>query len=171
MLKKIILSLLVLSMITLTFAGCFGDKTTENQTSEEVTTSAVTNGGVSEEDTFEEYDFDGEEFTILTRTETKYEFYSSAGLGGDTIDRAVYQRNHQVQERFNVSLKIIDKIGGWDQRSSFLSVVRGEAMGGTGGYDLVSTHSVYLGWMTVEGLATDMSTLPEMDFSKIQEKV
>ena len=166
MLKKIILSLLVLSMITLTFAGCFGDKTTETQTSEEVTTSAVANGGVSEEDTFEEYDFDGAEFTILSRTETKYEFDDSKGLGGDTIARAVYKRNYQVEDRFNVDLKLITKIGDWEKRNDFLSVVRGEAMGGTGGYDLVSTHSVYLGWMTVEGLATDMSTLPEMDFSK-----
>jgi maltose-binding protein MalE len=164
MLKKLILSMLMLSMLLMTFVGCFGEKETETQDTESDSTQSTTNADPNA-DTFEEYDFNEEEFTILTRTETKYEF-SGAGLAGDTIDRAVYQRNHQVQERFNVSLKVVDKTGGWDQRNDFLAIVRAEAMGGQGGYDMVSTHSVYLGWMTVEGLATDMSTLPEMDFTK-----
>ena len=82
------------------------------------------------------------------------------------LDRAIYKRNYNVANRFNANLEIVTRPGGWGERDQFLSVVRAEAMGGDGGYDLVSTHSVYLGWMTVEGLAYDMATLPEMDFSK-----
>lgn len=165
MLKKMILSLLVLSMLVAAFAGCnFGKK--EEGTTDSVADATDTTPRGSEDDSIGDYDFDGEEFTILTREETKYEFQSDKGLGGDTVDRAVYKRNYNVSNRFNVSLKVVSRVGGWDQRAEFLSAVRAEAMGGNGGYDLVSTHSVYLGWMAVEGLAYDMATLPEMDFAK-----
>ncbi|MBO5778681.1 MAG: extracellular solute-binding protein [Clostridia bacterium] len=172
MFRKIILSLLILSPLVTVLAGCnFGKKTEdEEKTSAEATeTTSATTGTTergSDDDTIAAYDFDGDTFTILTKEDTKYEFFSSAGLGGTVLDRAIYKRNYNVANRFNANLEIVGKVGYWDARNEFLSVVRAEAMGGDGGYDLVSTHSVYLGWMTVEGLAYDMATLPEMNFSK-----
>lgn len=166
MLRRIVLPLLVLALLLTALVGCNGNGGKEGgstETEDPATTTPINPEG----DTIGTYDFNDEEFTILTRSETKYEFAADKGLGGDTVERAVYKRNYEVQERFNVYLKILTQTGGWDQRSEFLAKVRAEAMGGGGGYDLVSTHSVYLGWMTVEGLATDMATLPEMDFSKV----
>ena len=158
MLKKMILSLLVLSTLVTLLAGCKLGKKKEGTQKQDPDQTTVEDGDGS-------YDFDGAEFTILTKEDTKYEFYSDAGLGGDVIDRAVYTRNYKVSQAYDATLKVVSKVGGWEQRTQFLSAVRAEAMGGSGGYDLVSSHSVYLGWMAVEGLAWDMATLPEMEFS------
>lgn len=162
MLKKTVLLLLTLSMLLAALVGCKNKKEEEETTTYTKSSDSVDPDG----DTIGTYDFGGKDFTILTRQETKYEFGSDVGLGGDVIDRAVYERNYNVTERFKVKLNIVDKKGGWEERRDFLSAVRAEAMSGGGGYDLVSTHSVYLGWMTVEGLAADMADLPELDFSK-----
>lgn len=161
--KRIILLILVLSLTLAVLAGCKNKGGEANESTPE-TVSTLPND--FEGDTIGEYDFGGKEFIILTRKDTKYEHSSEKGLGGDVIERAVYQRNMAVQDRFKVIISVVDKNGGWEQRSEFLGVVRGEAMGGGGGYDLVSTHSVYLGWMAVEGLAMDMATLPEINFAK-----
>ena len=173
--KRVILLALALSMLLTLLVGCKKDGETVVSDTESAAAGDVSGDAAggdattpvdSGADTMGKYDFGGKEFTVLTRKDTKYEFTSDKGLGGDVIDRAVYKRNYEVQKRFNVAMKVVDKPGGWEQRSEFLSIVRGEAMGGDGGYDLVSTHSVYLGWMAAEGLATDMATLPEMNFSK-----
>ena len=181
--RKILLLLLAMTMLLGAMTSCdllklvgIGGEEESQMQSGDVTESTnekdsdSNSGEVSSEnddpeaDSLGSYDFGKKEFTVLTKKDTKYEF--SGNLGGDSVERAVYKRNYEVTKRFNATMKVVDKNGGWDQRSEFLSAVRAEAMGGDGGYDLVATHSVYLGWMTVEGLATDMAQLPEMDFSK-----
>ena len=169
--KKLILLVLTLSMLLTLMVGCKkpGDTTdtTETDTGSETSSSGNDTTPVgSDNDTMNAYDFEDATFTVLTRSDTKYEFKSDKGLGGDTVDRAVYKRNYNVEERFNANIEVVDKAGHWGVRNEFLSEVRAEAMGGNGGYDLVSTHSAYLGWMTVEGLAYDMATLPEINFAK-----
>ena len=63
MLKKMILSLLVLSMLVAAFAGCnFGKK--EGKTTDSVGGTTDTTPRGSEDDSIGDYDFDGEEFTI-----------------------------------------------------------------------------------------------------------
>lgn len=166
--KRLILLILAMAMMLAILAGCTTDKKENGSETESTGSSDVTDGGSqgNVSDTLEAYNFGGKDFIILIREDTAYEYAANLGLGGDSVERAVYKRNHEVAQRFNATIETVKKPGGWDQRAEFLTAVRGEAMGGGGGYDLVSTHSVYLGWMTVEGLAMDMATLPGMDFSK-----
>ena len=70
-----------------------------------------------EADSLGSYDFGKKEFTVLTKKDTKYEF--SGNLGGDSVERAVYKRNYEVAQRFNATIKVVDKNGGWDQRGEF----------------------------------------------------
>ena len=162
--KRLIMLVLALAMILVSCVGC--KKGDENGADGADTSDVVSTALGGDEDTLGEYDFEGKDFTILARKETNYEYAADKGLGGNSVERKVYERNHMVSTRFNANIKVVQKAGGWEQRNEFLTAVRGEAMGGGGGYDLVSTHSVYLGWMTIEGLATDMATLEGMDFSK-----
>ena len=170
--KKLILLVLTFSMLLTLMIGCKKTEKTDDTTTEAESVSETQKTGKddtpkgSDDDTMSAYDFEDATFTVLTRADTKYEFKSDKGLGGDTVDRAVYKRNYNVEQRFNANIEVIDKTGHWEARDEFLSEVRAEAMGGNGGYDLVSTHSVYLGWMTIEGLAYDMATLPEINFAK-----
>ena len=171
--KKIVLLALTFSMLLTLMIGCKKTEETQDTTAAEAESVSETQKTGkddtpkgSDDDTMSAYDFEDATFTVLTRADTKYEFKSDKGLGGDTVDRAVYKRNYNVEQRFNANIEVVDKEGHWGVRDQFLSEVRAEAMGGNGGYDLVSTHSAYLGWMTVEGLAYDMASLPEINFAK-----
>ena len=170
--KKLVLLVLTFSMLLTLMIGCKKTEKTDGATTEAESVSETQKTGKddtpkgSDDDTMSAYDFEDATFTVLTRADTKYEFKSDKGLGGDTVDRAVYKRNYNVEQRFNANIEVVDKEGHWGVRDQFLSEVRAEAMGGNGGYDLVSTHSAYLGWMTVEGLAYDMASLPEINFAK-----
>ena len=155
--KRIILFLLVMAMTFAVLTGCVlggaGEETSEpiaSDTSDTVST---------------DYDFGGKDFLILSRKETAYEFAADKGLGGNVIERSVFKRNAQVASDYNVNIKVEKKDGDYEKRDQFLTAVRTEHMTGSAGYDLISSHSVYLGWMAVEGLATDMSSLPGMNFN------
>ena len=101
-------------------------------------------------------DFGGADYTILCNSFTDYEFNGS--LAGDIVQYAVAERNYEVEKNFNVKLNIQSQKGGWGERKNFTAAVRAEKMGGgVDGYDLIATHSVYLGWMSIEGLGKDMA--------------
>ncbi len=156
--KRALILLLVLLMCTTAFFGC--KKSGEDETS----TPTVNTSDVLGVEELGNHNFGGADFTILTRSETSYEHIGD--LGGDSVSQAVYQRNLVVSERFGVNIKTVDITGGYDNRSDFVTALRAEHMTSTGAYDLVSTHSVYLGWLGSEGILADLSALPSVDLTK-----
>ena len=159
MLKRILTLLLALIMCSATLFGCATGDTEETGDGNTVSTDEA-----GADDGIGEYDFGGADFTILARKETNYEHVGS--LGGDTVSQKVFERNETVKSRFNINLKVMELEGSYGRKESMITAMRAENMSPTGAYDLVSTHSVYLGWMGMEGLTYDMATLPEIDFSK-----
>jgi len=113
------------------------------------------------------YDFGGmQEFTILSRSETSYEFESVAGLSGTAVEAAIYSRNEEVMERCNVEITVVPFLGDWDNRDGFMSLVRNDAQLPVSEYDLVGTHSPYLMVLAVEGLGWNFADLPNLDLTK-----
>ena len=173
--KKIFAALLALVMCVGVLTSCSflpfgkGDES-ENEGSKDVVESGNQDNSNSESESVEEgdglgeYDFKGATFTILSRKSTDYEHNGS--LSGDSVSQQVYLRNQEVSKRFNVNINIYTLAGDWDQRDDFVTAIRAENMAPTGSYDLVSTHSVYLGWLGMEGVAHDLSTLPEVDLTR-----
>ncbi len=159
MLKKILTLLLALVMCSAALFGCATGDTEETGDGNTVSTD-----GSSDGDEIGDYDFGGADFTILARTETNYEHIGS--LGSDAVSQKVYERNEAVMSQFNVNLKVVEIEGSWDKRDSIITAMRAENMSPTGAYDLISTHSVYLGWMGMEGVTCDMAALTGIDFSK-----
>lgn len=158
--KKILTLLLAIFMLLPMIVSCSGDGGEVDQ-SESDTLTVDTNDDIGE------YDFGGEEFTILAREETMYEFEPDEAKSGDAIAEAVYKRNIELEQRFNTKLKFIKKPGSWGHRTEFLTAIRSEYMGGGAeSIDLVAGHSALLGYTIAEGIPTDMSKLPEMDFNK-----
>lgn len=158
MLKRITVLLLALMMCMGAMFGC-----SSNGDGEETDDGTVsTSGADTEDDGIGAYDFGGAEFTILSRKGTSYEHIGN--LGGDSISQKVYERNVAVETRFGVKINVIELDGSYDDRDKFITAVRAENMSPTGAYDLISTHSVYLGWLGMEGVAHDLCSLPEIDF-------
>ncbi len=157
--KKILVMLLVLAMCTGMLFGCKKEPAGNDTPTTEAPGNDTPSG-----DGLEGYDFGGETFNILTRSETSYEHEGNGS--GDTVEQAVYRRNEAVSNRFGVTIGIKSVTGGYDNRDDFVTAVRAEQMTSTKAYDLLSTHSVYLGWFVGEDTLIDLASLPGIDVKK-----
>lgn len=159
MLKRILMLLLALAMCVGVLVGCSDEGKKPNDG-----VDGTDEPFVVEDEEIGKYDFKSAEFNIFTRSETSYEHDGS--YEGDTVSQKIYDRNSAVEARFNVLINIKSIAGDWYHQEDFITALRTESMAPTGAYDLVSTHSVYLGWMGAEGIVHDLSTLPEIDLTK-----
>ena len=174
--KKLIALVLALVMLCALFAAC-GSKTNtpsdkpDNTDNPGTNDTPGTNDDPGQKEEIVIRDFGGADYTVLYNSlpETNPGIYEFKGdLGSDSVRYAVAERNYEVEKQFGVKLNLIPKVGGWGERKDFTSAVRAEKMGGgTDGYDLIATHSVYLGWMCIEGLGKDLANYPDyIDFSQ-----
>ena len=174
--KRTLALLLAIIMLAATVASC-GAKT---DTTVDTTTAAVTDQSTTvavaeelptdtlppeEQDTLPDVRFDGETFTALLREDTKYELQSEE-ISGDLLSDAVYQRNLNIEERFGVKIRTLTAPGGWDDREDFIGRVTNSVLGGDHEFDMVLTHNSYMNTMPIKGLAYDLATLENLDFSK-----
>ncbi len=165
--KKVLILLLAIAMCSAMLFGCSnskkdGESTTASADNGETKDPSGENG---DEDDIGEYNFGGAEFTILTRSETSYEHVGDIG-SNNNVSQAVYSRNEAVSQKFGVNITTVTMPGGYDERKDFVAAIRADNISQDGAYDLISTHSVYLGWFAAEDILVDLSKLPEIDFSK-----
>ena len=115
-------------------------------------------------DNLPETDLGGLDFTILTRSEFRYEFGIDAQTG-DVIDDAVFTRNADTAERFNVNLQVADVAGSWSAQDTFKKAVHASILAGDGAYDLVAGAGNYVMAMTSEGGFLDLTTVRYLDLT------
>lgn len=163
--KKILCFLLVFVLCFVTLAGCKGGngKTPDSTPSQGNNTQEDTDPSLVN-DLKEYYDFGNEEFTILARTETSYEFAETGT--GSFVEEAVVGRNYYVMEHCNVEISVKTRMGNWNNRDTFITAVRNNSAMGDSVYDLVATHSGYLLQLAVEGLGQNLAELPNINFTK-----
>ena len=176
--KKALCLILALLMLTASAAAC-GGKTEDpavttalvadeaTSASTEATTEAIPEETVPPElqDTLPDVNFSGETFKVLIRDETKYEM-TSAEITGDLVKDAVYNREITVEDRLGVNIEVQTIKGNWDFREDFIAHVSNSILSNDHTFDMAMTHNAYLASMILRGLATDLNTLEEIDFSK-----
>ena len=126
------ITLLILLLLP-TLAACKNQEKTPNETS----------GNPQESQPDEErkylddlgaYDFGGEEFKVLSVTAKvgTYTTFDVEDYSGTLVDQAIYDRNREIEERFNVIFTAED-----DGYSKCFTVIQQEALAPTENYDLV----------------------------------
>lgn len=154
--KKVLALILALLMMVALFAACNGDKPNDGKEQQDEQGQQGEDKPNDQQSEIVIKKFDGADYTILAKQDTKYEFEGS--LGGDYVQQAVAQRTFDLENNFDVNYRLVPIPGDWGKRGEFKTAVLSEKMsGGTDGYDLIATHSIYLGWMGIEGLGKDMS--------------
>ena len=107
---KCVTCFLALIFLLSATVGCANSDTSDdtgvNTSDGEVTTEC----NVNDMDTLGEYDFGGAKYRILARESTVGEFDSTVKTYGDTVSQAVFTREVNIEERFNVDIEV-DKIG------------------------------------------------------------
>ena len=106
-----------------------------------------------------EKDLGGAEFRMLYQ-ERYGEFQYAEELTGDALNDAVYQRNLDVEERFNAV--IVHNHGAEEQLAMD---IRNSVMSGNDEYDLYLGHTMYTGKYAVQGIFRNIREL-DIDFTK-----
>ena len=111
------------------------------------------------------YNFKNEEFTILTRKASDYEYKGKDDEKATFLEREVFERNEYVMEKCKVEFNLVTRVGNWDTRSAFIQAVRQDSAG-SATYELVSGHSAILASIALEGLGYDLSKVPNIELEK-----
>lgn len=170
--SALFLALLMLLSSTAGLTGCSEtnpespDKTTETQTGEENPTAAEETAAPEETevtDELPEISFDGADYVILTRSccETHTNGVYIEELTGDVVNDAVYDRNMEIEERFNIH--IAQPQLGSDGEATVLNAA---VQAGDDAYDVAIWHYRWLGTSAASGYLTDTTAAKYIDYEK-----
>lgn len=162
-------ALFLLFIMIFSIIACSDTGSPENETTTAGDDTSIDNVEITAETTISDdlpaVKYDGAEFNILIRSEFLYEF-ASEGIDGDVINDAVYKRNLDIEERFNVQINIVDVTGTFSTRSTYISALTSSVLAGDGAYDMFASAANYILPLIPEGYFLNLGDLGYIDFSK-----
>ena len=156
-LSLIILSQLLFSCGTSPAAGPGND--TETQSGETSTEESTTSAEI--QDDLPEADYEGKTFTTITFDQLLPD-YEAETENGDVINDAVYARNRNVSERFNVKIETMSNAS-YEDTTNF---IKKTTLAGEEAFQLIAQHAVSMGTLAMDGLFMNWYDIPYIDFSK-----
>ncbi|MCI8386973.1 MAG: hypothetical protein HFE63_00705 [Clostridiales bacterium] len=171
---KRIISWLILAALAASAVSCGNNTDTpNNETSNggglndsDNTSEAESTGRDSVSDGLPSKNYNGATFTILDRTEYKYEFQAEEETG-DLLNDAVYKRNLAVEERFNVKIETFTLDSEWGaQATQFNNTLRSSVMSSDSAFDLVAGYAATIPGLVSDNIFFNWNDLDYVDFSK-----
>lgn len=111
-------------------------------------------------------DFGGKTFTFYIRYgadgwDWNVNDFVSDGEDGEPVNDAVYKRNSKIEEKYNCKIEQVKTNDEWGAGNIKTSIVAGDSA-----YDGTLMSSRMLVSLGLEGLLTDLTTLPDLDLTK-----
>ena len=158
--KQLIASLLLLSLLLpMLFASCSeGGAADESASAEPAPADAAPTAETEPETEADvlaalgEHDFGGENFVVLCRTIQDSDTFNEVDIesdGGDIVDDAIFRRNAELNERYNVKIEALRTNGNWPARDNFLTVMKKSVMASDGAFDLILGYQAYMSTVDV----------------------
>lgn len=157
--------LLTLLILIPSFAACLSSDPSPGtaETSSVTETEAETTDGTIRDD-LPDMNLDGRQFNFLLRQEVNYEF--SVEQTGDIVNDAVYQRNLDISERFNLVINYIEKPGNWDNHATFRELITSSVMAGDGAFDIVTGQSNITTPLSAQKIYVDLADAKYINYNK-----
>ena len=168
-LKALLSIVCMLAMILSSFAACSPSKKEE---ASETETETVTDPITPEETQFDyetgdrlpTLDFGNEQFSIYTwNTQGVSDWVEEDNENLNDVDRVLYQRNINIEDRLNVDFKISSVPGRYDQRKTFIENLESYTLTGLTP-DLVCQYSLSSTIGMLKGLYGDLTSSGYIDF-------
>ncbi|MHB1154915.1 MAG: hypothetical protein ACYCWE_15275 [Eubacteriales bacterium] len=161
--KKIICSLLILSVI-LSLPACMGDSSeTASQTSAGTTNTIETEAETEVNDNLPEFNYESEDFNLLISIE---EFWGDSvhitEMTGDNLDDARFTTVSNIEERFNV--KITEFVQPFEKVNNGM---RKLIAAGDDSYDWIFLRDSFADTFVQNGLLVEYSDLPYVDLTQV----
>ena len=111
----------------------------------------------------DDLNYGGEEITILHWNEdASLVEFEQAEITGNNVRDAVYDRNMQIEDRLNVTLKFIGVPAAYDgARTTFLKQIDAVYSAGTQDYDIIATYTRTQGTLAVRGYLENLAKIED----------
>ncbi len=114
------------------------------------------------------HDFNGEDFVVLCRSIQDSDTFNEVDIesnGGDLVDDAIYRRNTELNERYNVAVKALRTDGNWPSRENFLNTMKNSIMANDGLFDLILGYQAYMSPVEVMGYLYNFRDVDGIDLN------
>lgn len=108
-----------------------------------------------------ELNFNGYEFRTIEQESTKNSFYAEEAIG-ETVNDAIYKRNRDTEDRFNIVL--VETVR--QKYTDIVQTVTNSVMSQTDEFDLIFGQMFGSAQSAVKGLYVDWNTLPYVDLEQ-----
>ncbi len=164
--KKAILLLLISAMLTGTLSSCGSapaETTAETQGTADTAETTPADTGLKPD--LPDANLDGYNFRVYTRDTDHHikEVYAEE-LTGEVVNDAVYQRNVNVEERYDVKLSAVEVTE--DPESTMMNEFSRIVMAGEDAFEVALMHTVHAGSVAISGVAYNWNDVPHVDFTK-----
>lgn len=164
--EKHILTLLIIALILPTIASCgTGKETLDTTPSDTVDTTVETEpetdaleARLTVSDNLPDADFGGQTFAIIG--DDGFDYILADEMTGEVVNDAIYTRNNNVCERFNVNIACEAY-----SETVFTNQAKNLVLSGDDSFQMVSGHIILLGMTAVNDIMFNWYDLPHIDFS------
>ena len=155
-------SMFILASLLISLASCgsssdSGNDTTAANTSDDTTAEVTT----ALTDEVPKLDFGGREFRTIEQESTENSFYQEEATG-EVVSDAIYNRNADMEERFNVKFTPTERKLSYEIRK----LLEQSVLAGSDDYDLVFGQIFNTASLATNGILGDWNSVPYMDFDK-----
>ena len=153
--RKLSFALAALLSVSTAFTACGGEAAPSGDSTAAGDTTPVTTEPAYDYPTL---DCGGEEFSILNGSTTWgfYHYIDHETQTGDMLDDAVFDRNRDLEERFNFKMKVTE-----DDIMKLTEKIRTSLMAGDSEWDVIFNGATYNGSLVTEGMYYNLADIPE----------
>ena len=155
--------LMALMLLLLILISCSNEETRQPGNSDTSGAGTGDTGSLPSFDSLPAINFEGMEFTIANMegyTWIDVTLDLDMAETGEILDYAIYRRNRIVEEKYNMTLNVVDR-NVW----SMSDTIRNQMLAGHSEYELVQIPLHYAATLSVEGYIADAGKLPGLDLS------
>ncbi|MBQ8400982.1 MAG: hypothetical protein IJX14_03540, partial [Clostridia bacterium] len=118
------------------------------------------------EDNLPDKDYEGRNFHILTR-EGYGDDFKPEEMTGEAVNDALYSRNAQVMERYNITVSYDDPACVWgDVATQWNNSLVASVMAGDGAYDLVAGYAATISGVIPQNILLNWNNIPYIDTTR-----
>ncbi len=169
---KKILSLLLAALLTASMVAC-GESEPVGETGSGETTPAGETAAAETEitrenipDNLPDKKFDGRNFHLLSRQDFDVKFIPE-DLNGEAVNDALYNRNTEIMERFDITMTMDTPVCTWgDTSKQWNNNLQNSVMAGDGAYDLVAGYAATVPEVVTKNILLNWHDVPFIDMSQ-----
>lgn len=159
-----LMAITLLTVQILVSCGGMDHGTTKDPTDTTTDVESTTAAETSILDSLPERDYEGTEYTILAPIEQVVTKYLVEDMTGENLSDAIYKRNKDVEEMYNIRFNY-DVVNGYAAGMSDVHKrLTGSVLAGDCTYDLFVGSSAYVSSLVLEGLFSNLMNDPNFDF-------